>query len=215
MPRVTPLDEKEASRELEDITSKHKRIIAVFWDRSESDPDHFVEEWLNTGGYRARDDWYGSVQMVIYGSGADLDEPKEERSLGADLGHGITLRAYRLWDEQVGPGDILRLTLEWQAREDVQDSYKVFLHLLDEEGRLVAQRDSQPVGGSRPTATWLEGDEISDNYGVMIPANTDPGWYRLVVGMYEPDTGRRLPISAQGAVVFDDALSLCDIRIVG
>ncbi|NIN66903.1 MAG: hypothetical protein GTO63_19855, partial [Anaerolineae bacterium] len=36
MPRVIPLDEKEASRELEDITSKQKRIIAVFWDRSES-----------------------------------------------------------------------------------------------------------------------------------------------------------------------------------
>jgi hypothetical protein len=215
MPRVIPLDEKEASRELEDITSKHKRIIAVFWDRSESDPDHFVEDWFNTRGYRARDDWYGSVQMVIYGSGAGLVEPEEERSLDADLGHGITLRAYRLWDRQVGPGDILRLTLEWEAREDVQDSYKVFVHLLDEEGRLVAQRDSQPVGGSRPTATWLEGDEISDNYGIMIPANTDPGSYRLVVGMYEPDTGRRLPISAEGAVAFDDALSLCDIRVVG
>lgn len=213
MPRETPLDQEESSRELEAITSKHKRILAVFWDRSESDPDHFVEEWLNTKGFRARDDWYGTVQMVIYGSGAGLGEPEEERSLAADLGHGVTLRGYRLWDKQVEPGGMLRVTLEWQAREDVQDSYKVFVHLLDEEGSLVAQRDSQPVGGSRPTSTWAESDTIADNYGVLIPEGMKSGEYRLVVGMYLPSTGVRLPVHAETAQTIDGGVLLGSIQV--
>ncbi len=213
MPGQTPMDQGESSTELEAITSKHKRILAVFWDRSESDPDHFVEDWLNTNGFRARDDWYGTVQMVIYGSGGGLGGSEDERSLAADLGDDVTLLGYRLWHKQVEPGGMLRLTLEWQARDDVQDSYKVFVHLLDEEGRLVAQRDSQPVGGSRPTSTWTEGDKITDNYGVLIPEGMSHGEYRLVVGMYLPSTGERLPVRVERAQTIDGGVLLGSVQL--
>ena len=106
------------------------------------------------------------------------------------------------------------MTLEWEARSDVRDDYKVFVHLLDGEGRVVAQRDSVPVGGSRPTATWRRGEEISDNYGVIVPGNTHQGRYRLAVGMYRPTTGERLPFASGDVEIVDDALLLSTVEVV-
>lgn len=214
LPRQTPLDNTEVAADLEAIAARHARIVAVFWDRSEADPEHMVEDWLNREAYRAWDDWYDAVQLVIYASGADANEPDEELLVGADLGEEISLRGYRLWDKRVEPGGTLRLTLEWEARSDVRDDYKVFVHLLDGEGRVVAQRDSVPVGGSRPTATWRRGEEISDNYGVIVPGNTHQGRYRLAVGMYRPTTGERLPFASGDVEIVDDALLLSTVEVV-
>ena len=215
LPRESPVDREEASSELERIASGHRRIFTVFWDRSEADPDHFVEEWLNQQAYRAWDAWYGDLQLVIYGAQAGTHEPDEERLLEAHLGKAVTLDGYRLWDRSVGPGDILRLSLHWQVRDEMQENYKVFVHLLGEEGRVVAQRDGEPVGGSRPTVTWLRGEQIADNYGILIPRNTKPGRYRLAVGMYVPTTGERVTIEGRGIEAEDDALMLSAIEVGG
>jgi len=38
------------------------------------------------------------------------------------------------------------------------------------------------------------GEEILDNYGIMLPEELPSGEYQLVVGMYDPTSGERLPI---------------------
>jgi hypothetical protein len=215
LPRQIPLDSTEVATELEAIAARHTRILAVFWDRSEADPEHMVEEWLNREGYRAWDGWYDTVQLVIYASGADASDPDEELRLRAELGEGIILRGYRLWDKTVEPGATVRLTLEWEAQTEPRENYKVFVHVLDRQGRLVAQRDSVPVGGSRPTATWQTGEEISDNYGVLMPLDTHVGTYQLVVGMYSEVTGERLAVRGEGADATDSALLLSTIQVGG
>jgi 4-amino-4-deoxy-L-arabinose transferase-like glycosyltransferase len=213
LPRESPLDEEEVIAELQGIAARHTRILAAFWDRSEADPDYVVEDWLNREGYRTWDEWCGTLQLVVYASGVVADQPGEEGSLEVDLGEAIVLRGYRLWDKVVEPGSTLRLTLDWEARTEVKEDYKVFVHLLDGEGRLVAQRDSVPVGGSRPTATWQGGEEISDNYGVMIPLNAHAGRYQLVVGMYSEATGERLEVQGEDGRVTDNAVWLASTQV--
>jgi len=130
----------------------------------------------------------------------------------ARFGEAITLLGYNLHDEEVEPGQILRVTLFWKADDLVEEDYKVFIHLLDAQGQVLAQHDSRPVGGSRPTTGWLVGEIIPDNHGVFIPWGMSPGEYQLVIGMYEPQTGERLSVASNGEVIGDN-LPLTQIRI--
>ncbi len=187
------LSEKRSSGEVKAtlgrVMSDHGRVFAVFGEESTG----FVEGWLNEQGYRAWEGWYGGTRLVVYRTSFGMEETELE-PLRAKSGEGLYLLSYRLYDSEVEPGGIIRLTLRWQAKERIGQDYKVFVHLLDGEGRIVGQRDSEPVGGSRPTSGWRIGEEILDNYGIMLPKELPSGEYQLVVGMYDPTSGERLPI---------------------
>ena len=96
----------------------------------------------------------------------------------------------------MSPGQPIALTLNWQSIRPVDYDYHVFVHLLDEQGNKLAQRDGQPVQWMRPTSTWQTGDEISDHYGILLPETLTLGKYTIAVGLYDPVTGQRLPVSA-------------------
>jgi hypothetical protein len=78
----------------------------------------------------------------------------------------------------------------------VTGNYQVFVHLLDAQGNKVAQRDGQPVQWLRPTSTWQPGEELADRYGLWLPETFPTGSYTVAVGLYDPVTGQRLPVSA-------------------
>ena len=89
----------------------------------------------------------------------------------------------------VAPGDPLVVTLVWQAVTAPQAAYTVFVHLVDGTGKIVAQSDAPPAAGYA-TDRWLPGEVVIDSHTLQSPA---PGRYQLLVGMYDPITGRRLP----------------------
>ena len=66
---------------------------------------------------------------------------------------------------------------------------------------------SQPMIGTlvASTTAWATGQFIPDAYPVTIPADTPPGAYRLVVGLYDPQDGTHLIDARTGAgeVVLD------------
>ena len=70
----------------------------------------------------------------------------------------------------------LRLTLYWQATGRVNGHYKVFVHIMDEEGRIVAQSDAVPAYGEAPTETWLPNEVVIDQHGLQM---SEPGRYRV------------------------------------
>ncbi len=94
-------------------------------------------------------------------------------------------------------GQGFELKLYWQARARVGRDYKVFLHLVDSAGNLVAQQDQFPRNGKYPTRIWDTGEQIDDSYFFSL-TDLAPGQYRLQVGLYAPDTGERL-IASDGA----------------
>jgi len=90
--------------------------------------------------------------------------------------------------------------LVWQARRQVNQEYKVFVHLLGADGRPIAQSDAVPVGWTRPTFGWRVGEFVTDVHTLDLAPNLAPGVYRLVVGMYDI-TGQRLSVASGGDVV--------------
>jgi hypothetical protein len=92
----------------------------------------------------------------------------------------------------VTAGDAALVQLQWEALENVAQRLKVSVQLLYAADQVMAQRDGEPAGGSRPTDTWRAGDVILDNYALPVPLGTPPGEYRLVATLYDAATGRRL-----------------------
>ena len=91
------------------------------------------------------------------------------------------------------PGDSLAVTLYWQSSAKVDQDYTVFVHLLDENDLILAQRNTFPGLGSFPTTLWQVGDAIADTYTLMLPETTyAPSSAQLEVGLFEFATGERL-----------------------
>ena len=103
-------------------------------------------------------------------------------------------------------GDTITLTLDWRALSDVRDSYTAFVHVISDQGELVAQRDSVPRGGRFPTQHWLAGDVVPDQFALPIRADAPPGLYRVKVGLYETQSRERLPAWTAGGELLPNGL---------
>ena len=183
--------------QLADISAKHDRIYGIFWGEQQRDPQNIVENWLDNHAFKTSEEWIGEVRFVVY---TVPQEPPTamQTSLGLLFGEFIELEGYSLKDTVLKPGELIQITLYWNTAEPLDKRYKVFLHLLDENGQLIAQRDDEPVGGQRPMVSWLPGEQIIDNYGLVIPEDLPSGQYDLLVGLYEiEDPGSRLLVQTE------------------
>lgn len=108
------------------------------------------------------------------------------------------------------PGGELTLTLYWLAQRPAPVSYKVFVHLIGADGRPASQGDAFPLGGLRPTTSWLPGEHLRDSYTILLPPDLPSGDYPLRIGFYDSVTGQRLsPVyDEHGREQADDQLSL-------
>jgi hypothetical protein len=88
------------------------------------------------------------------------------------------------------------LVLYWQSIAPFDRDYTVFVHLLDENGRNLAQADRQPQAGNYPTALWSPGEQIRDEYALPLSPTVEK--YRVRVGLYRADTSERLQVQSGG-----------------
>ncbi|HXV43260.1 MAG TPA: hypothetical protein VEC96_09370, partial [Anaerolineae bacterium] len=114
------------------------------------------------------------------------------------FGDSIALIGLDLPASTLRPGQTLSYTLHWQALAPISKDYTVFTHLLDAAGNLKAQQDNAPQQGHYPTSWWDRGERVIDAYALPLPSDLAPGRYSLRVGLYEPETGRRLPLQNEG-----------------
>ncbi len=193
LPKGRP-DPDIVEQQLADIADRHDRLYVLFWGQDQQDPQHIVERWLDTNTYRASEKWVGNVRLVVYSATSDeMDNPQV--SADVSFGKQISLNSYKLDKAVVATGDVIQVDLFWSALNPVDKRYKVFLHLVDQDGTIIAQQDGEPVGGMSPTNSWQPGTSIVDHQGVLLPDDLAPGEYELLVGLYESgDAGQRLPI---------------------
>jgi hypothetical protein len=133
--------------------------------------------------------------------------PQPRQKVGANFDGLIRLTGYDTWQT----AGSLVLTLFWEAIQAPPADYQVFVHVEGGFGGtgpagVWGQSDGMPACYRRPTKSWSPGDKIIDRH-VFSPAPDAPtGSYSLIVGLYRPDTGERLPVlDATGAPIGNQA----------
>ncbi|GIK36324.1 MAG: hypothetical protein BroJett011_01570 [Chloroflexota bacterium] len=207
LPRQRPLDEAATLAELQEIAARANKIYAVYWATQQADPNALIEGWLDKHLFKATDQWYGNVRLVSYAS------PRARAELpltpvNYQFGTHIQLAGYALSTSRITPGDILQLALSWKTDMPLPppENYTVFVQVLDQANHLVGQRDAPPL---TPPSQWPAHQPVADAHGVFIEPGTPPGLHRLIVGLYDSQTGQRL----QGAGG-QDFVELAQVEIV-
>lgn len=140
--------------------------------------------------------------------------------VGARLGPSVTLMGYTLAGAgragalSVRPGESITLDLYWSTAAKLGRDYTVFTHLLGSahnprtQGPVWGQHDSQPADGGYPTTQWLVGDTIVDRHVIPVDGDAPPGEYRLEVGLYTVEDGRRLDVMGPAGEPWGDRVLL-------
>jgi hypothetical protein len=77
---------------------------------------------------------------------------------------------------------------------------KVFIHVLNEKGEKVAQRDILPLDDTSNTQAWKAGDFYQDVHSLPLPSNLIPGRYQVVMGLYHPETLQPVLVEGRGFI---------------
>ncbi|MCQ3932055.1 MAG: hypothetical protein DPW16_16515 [Chloroflexi bacterium] len=201
LPKGLGGDDAATRQATNDLIADYQRIYMVLWGQNERDPNGIVEATLDEGAYVIGRQWITDVELVQY---AVLDAPPAEPSQVVNMSFGdqITLVGYALSTDGTGqqllPGDVLGVTLFWQTNAQLEKRYKVTVQLLNPDGTLASQHDSEPANGRAITTTWQAGEIITDNHGIVVKQDAVMGTYMLIVAVYEldPPNTRLIPSQA-------------------
>ncbi len=153
---------------------------------------------------------YNITQLATLGV-ADV-MPTHQKQI--NLADKIEFIGYDQNTDTVHAGDTLHLTLYWRTLEQMDDSYKVFIHLLDQQGNKIAQYDTVPRNWQLPTTAWGRGEVILDEYSFTIPPGALFGQYQIWIGMYSSETMQRLNIQMEDNSITSDSILLSNLTIL-
>jgi hypothetical protein len=120
-------------------------------------------------------------------------------------GQEIRLVGYQVRPDWLQAGQPLTLDLYWQGLNDQTLGYKTFIHLVDARGDPVTQGDGRFLNEEY---RWRAGGGIPDQYVLWIGPEVPPGPHLIRVGLFNPYTGKRIPIYGPGGEPLGDQMSL-------
>ena len=193
-------------------------------------PARALVDGYATRAWRAGDVWRGTHMLLVppsLGSGSyglfvqldgapaialgdvQLDAPTRSFEMPivttpqhAQFGAVMALAGYSMRGSELARGQPFTITLAWQALGETPVSYKVFVHLMNADGRLVVSDDAIPAHWQRPTPGWARGEFVLDTHSFVLPPDLPSGDYLLQVGVYEDSgAGTRLTLPDGGQFV--------------
>ncbi|NLE45049.1 MAG: hypothetical protein GX620_10040 [Chloroflexi bacterium] len=187
----------------------YQPALVVLGDGRLGELDGF-EEWVSVVAERRSEVGETRVYQMAYSEDAAFDLTDGPSWVGS----GITLRDVAISDTEIEPGDTISVTLMWMRMGPVLGDPHVFVHLLGDDGELVAQHDGTPVMGLLSAADWPQGVMVPDPHVLTVPEDVPLGRHQLVAGMYNwPDLLRLPALSVKGQRWPNDAIELGDIVV--
>jgi hypothetical protein len=109
---------------------------------------------------------------------------------------GFQLDGYSL-PQTIEAGGSLTIGFWWRTTQDIDANLIQYVHLLDENGAMVAGEgnDSEPFGGRFPTIDWPANLTMMDTWQVPLLAELPVGVYSVYTGFYDPATVVRVPVT--------------------
>jgi hypothetical protein len=127
----------------------------------------------------------------------------------------VNLRDYTVSTTKLAPGQPLDIDLYWEVNARPPGDYLFFVHLIDQFGNVIAQRDTHPGLGRFPSSGWQPGDRFVESIRLYLPETAYvPAKARLSIGFYVPgEGGYRLGITRPDGSGVGDALELATIPV--
>ena len=144
----------------------------------------------------------------------EFDVPTIQHPHQANLGGLVEFLGYDLEGTGFSSGEAVPLTLYWRALEQMDTSYTVFTHLIDEDKRIWGQQDNPPQEGRHPTTLWIKGEVVTDRYSIIVNPDTPSGQYIIEIGLYNAETGVRLPVLDEKGETVDDRVLLRKVWVI-
>jgi 4-amino-4-deoxy-L-arabinose transferase-like glycosyltransferase len=137
----------------------------------------------------------------------------------AEFGSAVRLVDVFWISSQVQPGETAELLTLWQVINPdnigpahppaFQPDTVLFTHLLDEDGNIISQRDALDA----PSWSWQTGDTILQIHNLDIPIEIDNGSYYPILGIYDRQTGERLPLSNNSETTGETLFEGPDLKV--
>ena len=185
-----------------DTRQQWKALIG--YHGSDSSPEELADRIRRAGPVWILGYTETGLELVKVGSVTAAIPARGEEAADLSLfGGAVALRKMRIQ----GTGLELTVELSWRSCQALRDPYTVFVHVYADDGRLVAQGDGLPLGGTFPTHFWEPGDDVRDIRTIILPTGLLPGEYVIGIGLYRSDTGERaLATGGEGDILGENML---------
>ena len=132
--------------------------------------------------------------------------------IDVNFGDRMRLVGYAIDQRVIYPGELVTLTLHWDATRSMATDYTVSAQLIDPQQQKATQQDSWPPV---PTSAWEPGDRIVDERQLEIYPDAPPGVYdvRIVVYSVDEEGLEPLPIVSPGGEQLADHVVLTRVRV--
>jgi hypothetical protein len=178
------------------------RLLGPALDPARRPEVRLTSSWMDDA--RGLDRWLEEVPILgtsgpgffqgLEKAGTELAPPTRSFPVAARFSGGLSLRAIHFQEADLAPGGRLGVQLEWDEPTLPRrpDRLAVWLHVLDAQGRIVAQGD-RPLWPDLRRAGCAAGTPRRWSF-ISLPADLPPGAYSLRFGVWNPATRRRLNI---------------------
>ena len=213
-----PTDLSSPARNLELTLRDKDGNIAQSWMIPPVRSDYPVADWrvgervrgqhllrlaanLNDGDYRFHLEDIPLGDLRVDAPERIFLEPVFDTAVRADFEGLIELAGYSIDADISDPQFPLTINLIWQGLKEMPTSYRVFVHLVDEDGQILSQSDAEPADWSRPTSGWATGEYVVDQHQLTRPANEPLERLFLRVGLYDAQTNGRLQTDSSDSLL--------------
>ncbi len=143
----------------------------------------------------------------------------DEQLLEARFGDYAELVAYKLWPENVAPGQAVAVTLLWRALAPMDYNYTLGIHILGEDLVSYGERNLYPGRGNFATTLWRPGDIFRETYWVPLqdpPPGPVPTMGRISVALFrDTDEQQHLPVTDARGTPIGESVIFGRLRIAG
>jgi len=211
--------QKEILDTLQYVASRTERVWYIRY--AEKNPNPLLE-WIDfqwqTHAFLLDRQSYTDVDVFLWETKNGkpfIGTDRVHRDLTLRFGDVLELRGYALSEPTAQWGRGLGIHFEWQVLRDPDKYYAVFVHLLDDAGRVWGQGDRWVMNEALvPTVFWKQGDAVSDRTTASLTPGIPPGEYRLVIGVYDRISQQRLPVMDSAGQTQGDSYDIGSVIVV-
>lgn len=186
------------------LATENERIWFIPAHKSAWDPEDIAFNWLDYENVREQEATYNKLTLLAYRPPRTMSRALQE-VIGRELKDELSLESLFVTVDgkpvditkpiAIASSQRMRVNINWQALRNLETSYTVFVHLLGDDGQLVAQHDGIPVRGTRPTNYWQTGETHWDLHELFLPNQINVTGGTLYIGLYTTADQVRQPFT--------------------